>query len=518
MPLHQQEVRSPAIRKEPDHRSSRPDLEQQQTHPGSDSFARLRAAAADSPATRTLTTLQRRADTRGQSQEPPRAPTRSLARNLPLPSLQRKSAPGTMASSRLAMTTALSPTPAHDPSLIPVPNGNEIAMQRVATSAQEPMPGTPTAVGSPLLDSLGMTATSMSNEEYAHWSDTIQCKMGVHGKQQMGDRTIVTQFKPDWMKWPEWMKTVGRFFLKHKAKFNAGLVIVEAGLTIAAALTGLSAATSVGALNLMLSAIVGAVVGVAKLIRGFMMMRQAFQKQEDKSELTTVMIEAIRTTEAIGSAVALGIAAPGAIPMIAGLIFASAKAVRSFIAVYNDILAEEIAKLATENAEGSAEAIAALKTKQKKAQIAMTVAHALESVAILVGGGLTLDAGLQGGSDLGSAMDNAKEIGGSIALGVGASKGARTVLGYPYKGKGDPQANQDADAGPQAFQDIGGGALPADQELGVVDNQAAASADDKSAIPAVDPEDEGIALPETTNKPADVSLDDEGLALPETTK
>jgi hypothetical protein len=488
-----------------------------QAHPVSDSLARLSAAAAHSPATRILSALQRKADTRQQSHPHPRMPRRVEARDLPLPSLQPRRFPGSMATSRLAMTTAQSPAQ-HDPSLIPVPNANMIAVQRVRTAAQAPLPGTPTAMASQLLDSLGMTATSMSNAEYARWSETIQCKMGVHGTHQMGDRTIVTQFKPDWMKWPEWTKTVGRFFVKHKQKFNAGLVIVEAGLTIAAALVGLSAASSVGALNLMLSGIVGAVVGVAKLIRGLMMMRQAFQAQKDRSELTTVMIEAIRTTEAIGSAVALGIAAPNAIPIIAGTIFAAAKALRSFIAVYNDILAEEISALEVEDRQRHAEAIAALKTKQAKAQIAMTVVHAIESAAVLVGGAVTLTSGLSTASELGPAIDKAKVWGGSIALGVGGAKAARTALGYPYV-LDDPENDRTADADPQVNREIGAD-LPANQERGVIDTDVAPAADPQRDADRSPISDEGLALPETTNHAAasrNPSVDGEVRALPKTT-
>ncbi|MFK7869582.1 MAG: hypothetical protein AB8B58_10110 [Roseobacter sp.] len=408
-------------------------------------LAQLQRAAAGSPSTRNIQALQRRADQRGMAALPGQTPQRRLSRHAPLTQLRANPAGVRTGTSRLAMKAAMVPEDNQGPVPLGIPMAGEIALQRVATSAQEPMPGTRTAMGSPMLDAMGVDASTMSNAEYARWSKTIQCKMGMHGKMQVGGQTIVTQFRPN----ADVVQRVS-FFQKHKTKFNAGLVMFEAALTIAAAIVGITAAASTGALNLMLTSVAGAFVGVIKLIRGIIMMQQAFKPQDEKSRFATFAIDCIRLTEAAGAAIALVLAAPGALTVAVGAIFAAAKALRSLSVAYAADIDDQIEILKLRDPAGSADAIAALNKKKDKAKTLGTVCHWVEVVALAVGGSTKIVTTVieTAATGVETAATTGAIVGGALGMGVAGSKGVRAsgVLAPDAPAGAGPGAQQGNDA------------------------------------------------------------------------
>jgi len=404
--------------------------------PVENNLARLARSADSSPATRHLRSLQRKADARASSSEAPKPVTRHSSRVPALTQLKPRAERADMTSSRAAMTASLHPENTLGPALLDIPGGDEIALQRIATTSEKPLPGRPTAKNSPVLDAMGMSATSMSNAEYKRWSGTIQCKMGMHGKHQVGGQTIVTQFKPN-------ADIVQRksFFQKHKAKFNAGLVMFEAALTVAAAIVGITVATNTGALNLMLSSVAGAVVGVIKMIRGIMMMQQAFAKE--KSAWVTKAIDVIRSLEAAGAAIALFLAAPtSALTIVTGLIFTASKGLRSLSVEYSNDVAAKIKALEAQEKEGKADQIAALKKKQGYAKSIAAVCHWIEVAALAVGGsGKAIEATIEAAKTGATLASTGTVLGGAAANTVATSKEIRASGLLAPDNKSDPSPN-----------------------------------------------------------------------------
>lgn len=287
-----------------------------------------------------------------------------------------------------------------------------------------------TPVRSSQLDAMGIAATTMSNESYAAWQQTTQCKMGVHGAHSHGGQTTVTQLKAG-------EGVVQGWFLSNNAK--AILLIIEGLLTAVAGGVALGFAVPTGAIPAIVAGIMGIGVGTLKIVRAVLMMlsvpahlspaQQAAIRQRRKN-----WINLIRGVESALAMVGAAMVLTDPARLASGVslaIFAFAKAVRS---------------VATHMARNDAPG-----TTSRAAKVA-ALAHIVEDAALIVAGGLTIDSGRM-------IESGARIAAGGVMLGVGASKVVRTA--DQTKDAFFPTGAPAAAAGPAILPGPGGPPAPA---------------------------------------------------------
>jgi hypothetical protein len=219
-----------------------------------------------------------------------------------------------------------------------------------------------------------MVTTVMSNDAYAEWSQSIQCKLGMHGACTVGGQTFVTQFSHP-------TDVLQRFPLSNKVK--GFLVLAEGLLTLGAGIAAIALTGGVGAIP----GIITAAVGIVKIVRGCFMMKDNPNKP---------VVDALRMLEA-AAATAGGIITGN--PAL--LVFAIAKAVRALLMALSDWMGPNTAHP---------------KIKSALDKIA-SFAHIVEVVAL----------GFSSVSAVGSASDAFDVAGGVAVGGVALSKGVRAA-------------------------------------------------------------------------------------------
>lgn len=166
----------------------------------------------------------------------------------------------------------------------------------------------------------------MSNEAYAAWKETAQCKMGLYGACSAGDKTIVTQFKDP--------SQVTQLFLSPKGK--AGRVMAEGALTLIAGVIAIGITANPLAIMTILPAIMTTLVGVAKFARGLLMWGD---NKPEGGKLA--IIDALRGVEAAAAVLGAVHLGPSPLTKIPLLVFGIAKVVRSLATAITDWLGED---------------------------------------------------------------------------------------------------------------------------------------------------------------------------------
>ncbi|MEO9652047.1 MAG: hypothetical protein ABJ360_12375 [Roseobacter sp.] len=368
---------------------------------------------------------------------------------------------------------------------------SSVLMQRASMAGHSKTPGETMAQGSAMLGELGMTAHSMSNDEYSDWSGTFQCKMGMHGKAQIGGRTIVTQYKS-----AQDAAQFAGFFKRNKEKFAAGLVMAEAALTITAAILGITTGSATGAVPIIVGSAIGLGSGVVKLIRGIIMMQQADKDPADKNQTAQKWIAGLRTVEAILAGIAILVGNPLDWKKIPAMIFVIAKLVRS-------IEMGIIVKLKTEpNTPENQQKI-------DKAKRIAKIAHWFEVGALAVTGAVGI--GIGATADAVDASDALKLEGmqkaGGLALGIGASKAVR-ASGVLDKKPGDNAPRAQANAVDQQ-------APLGRPRAGAIDEGAPPSTDAMDEAPQGRARANAMDLGQPANRPRSNAID---LGKPEETE
>lgn len=232
------------------------------------------------------------------------------------------------------------------------------------------------------LDQMGVSATTMSNEAFAEWKETAQCKMGLHGACRAGDKTIVTQFKDP-----------SQITQLLSSKMKAGLVMAEGALTFIAGIVAIVVTASTGQIPAMIPAIMTTVVGALKFGRGLIMWK------ENSLGKHPALIDALRALEAAAALVGAAFLDPSSFFKIPLLIFGVAKAVRSLATAITDWMGEDTGQpIIRKGLMGLA-----------------SLAHALEVAALAVASPVMI------------AEGDSKILGGLAMGAVAISKGIRTV-------------------------------------------------------------------------------------------
>ncbi|MCY4179189.1 MAG: hypothetical protein OXD48_02730, partial [Litoreibacter sp.] len=254
-----------------------------------------------------------------------------------------------------------------------------------------------TPVQSAELDSMGISATQMSDDNYAAWKASPQSKLGLHGAYSNAGVTTVTQLKNSGV--------LQGWFLKPSHK--AILLIFEGILTLAAGGVALGFAISVGAIPAIVGAVMGIGVGALKIARAGLMLWPIKKSLsvEEKAAIKAKRANWINLIRGVESALAMVGAAmvmtdPTRLASGVSLaIFAVAKAVRS---------------IATHMARNDAKGV-----PSRAAKVA-AVAHIIETAALAVAGGMTIESGIE-------VASNPRIGAGAIMEAVATSKAVRTT-------------------------------------------------------------------------------------------
>lgn len=227
---------------------------------------------------------------------------------------------------------------------------------------------------------LGTTTRVMTREGYDAWRGTMQAKLAPHGSAPLGDRVVVSQFRPG--------EGLAQLISdKWKNRIRAGLVILEGAITVAA---GTAAAILSGGIGV-IPGIMAGVVGVLKIGRGAAMI---LWDEDDPAKKP--VLDLVRQLEAeIALVAALATGDPRMI------VFGIAKLIRALITLVTDGMGKD-----TDH------------PKLRKALLGVSAfAHAVE-VAML---GLSAEAAISGAETTGALL------GGAAKATVAGSKGLRTL-------------------------------------------------------------------------------------------
>ena len=278
--------------------------------------------------------------------------------------------------------------------------GDSQAVQREASGggAHEWSPGV-----------FGTVQAKMSNADYAAWKESVQCKAaGPHGSCAFGDHhTMVTQFSAS----DDALQMISlagakKWLGDRKAKAKAVLVVGEGVLTLAAGVAVTAASSGFAAVPGVLTAI----VGVSKIVRGCLMYHLAANPSPDYGGINAA-VDLLRGIEAILAGVA-GALSGNPVKMVAGIVFAIAKLVRSIAAAVANTTKD-----------------AGMKAKARKVA---AVAHAFEVVA----GGISAGTGLVSG-------ESAKIVAGAAGATTAVSKAVRTGMDAKDAHEAAKKANEE---------------------------------------------------------------------------
>lgn len=218
--------------------------------------------------------------------------------------------------------------------------------------------------------------------------------------------------------------------------------MVESALTIAAAILGIQAGLATIQGQVIVGSIFGLASGVIKLIRGMVMMHQAFQGDDAQSQAVPDLILVLRTAEGVVAGLAVLVSNPLAWAKIPAILFSFAKTLRGIQIMIAAEAKTEIARLRG-LAGDHAEEIAAQTTRKEKAEKIAEIAHWFEVAMVGITGVIGLEGGLSAAP--GTAAENLKSENmtkaGGMMLGIGASKAVRAsgvLKKKPQDGRADP--------------------------------------------------------------------------------